>query len=202
MTGVPHNHNKEREMKKLFLSFVFAISLATASAFAADTYKIDGAHSSVAFSVKHMMLSHTHGQFDKLDGMIMYDPKDLVNSKIDVTIDATSIDTHNDKRDGHLKSEDFLDAAKFPTITFVSKKITDSEIVGDLTIKGVTKEVSIPATITGPVKGMGGNNVIAINGAFVLNRQDFGVKWNKSLDQGGVAVSDEVNVDISVEAAQ
>src|SRR5262249_27559382 len=101
-----------------------------------------------------------------------------------------------------LKSADFFDAAQFPTITFVSKKVTATEIVGDLTMKGVTKEVTIPATISGPVKTPMGGTVIGVNAEFTVNRQDYGIKWNKVMDQGGLAVSDNVKVNVSFEAAR
>jgi polyisoprenoid-binding protein YceI len=188
-------------MVKVILGLFTALSFLTAPVWAADSYKIDPVHSSIAFSVKHMMVSNTVGQFDKYDGEIMYDPKDLENSKINITIEADSINTHNDKRDDHLKSEEFLDSSKYEDITFVSKKITSNQIVGDLTIKGVTKEISIPATITGPVKGMMGD-IIGISGSFTINRQDFGVSFNKTLDQGGLAVGNDVTVTVGIEAAK
>ena len=186
-------------MRKVFLALVLTLGFAVSSAFAADSYKIDPAHTNLGFSVKHMMVSHVSGSFDKFEGQIMFDPNDLASSKIDVTIQAASINTRNEKRDTHLRSVDFFDADKFPTIMFVSKIITPTEIVGDLTIKGVTKEVSIPATIEGPVKGMMGF-VIGVNGALTVNRQDYGLNWNKTLDQGGLAVANDVRINISVEA--
>ncbi len=187
-------------MRKVIWSLVVTLGFITTSAWAADTYQIDPLHSTLGFSIRHMMLSNVTGQFDKYEGQIIYDPNDLANSKVKVTIQAESIDTRNDKRDGHLRSGDFFDTAKFPTITFVSKKITSGEMVGDLTMKGVTKEVSIPVTISGPVKTMGTNTAIGISGSFTLNRQDYGINYNKTLDQGGLAVGNEVAVDINVEA--
>ncbi len=187
-------------MKKTVLSlFLTVVLFAATQAFAADTYKIDPAHSSIGFTVKHMMVSTVPGQFDKFDGTIAYGASDLANSKLSVTIPADSIDTHMDKRDEHLKSPDFFDVAKFPTITFVSKSITATNVVGDLTIKGVTKEVTIPLTVSGPVKAMG-KEMIGLNGSFTLNRQDYGLNWNKTLDQGGVALANEVTINISIEA--
>jgi polyisoprenoid-binding protein YceI len=187
-------------MRKVILGLFMVLGVISTSAFAADSYKIDPVHSNLNFTVKHMMVSNVTGQFDKYEGVVMYDPKDLASSKIDVTIQADSITTRNDKRDGHLKSPDFFDTAKFSTITFVSKKITASEIVGDLTMKGVTKEVTIPATITGPVKGAMGGDVIGVNGTFTINRQDYGISYNKTLDQGGLALSNDVTITIGVEA--
>jgi polyisoprenoid-binding protein YceI len=189
-------------MQKVILGVLVTLGLLSSSAFAADNYKIDSTHSTLGFSVKHMMVSHTTGQFDKYDGQIMFNPNDLASSKIDVTIETSSINTRNEKRDEHLKNPDFFDVAKFPSITFVSKKITATDITGDLTIKGVTKEVTIPVTITGPIKGMMGNDVIGINGTFAINRQDYGLTWNKTLDQGGLAVGNDVVLNISVEAGK
>jgi polyisoprenoid-binding protein YceI len=187
-------------MRKVMLGVLLVLSFMS-SVVLADNYKIDTAHSNVGFVVKHMMISNTSGTFNKYDGTIVYNPSDLANSKIDITIDVDSIDTRNEQRDGHLKSPDFFDAAKFPTITFVSKKITPTDITGDLTMKGVTKEVTLPLVVTGPVKGMMGD-VIGINGTFVLNRQDYGITYNKALDQGGLAVGNDVTVNVSVEAGK
>jgi polyisoprenoid-binding protein YceI len=181
-----------------FIAFAVGMLLAT-SVFAAD-YKIDAAHSSINFSAKHMMVSKTSGSFDQFDGTISYDPNNLANSKISISIPVSSINTRNANRDAHLKTADFFDAEKFPEITFVSKSITPTEIKGDLTIKGVTKEVTIPATFTGPVAGMAGNEIIGINGSFTINRQDYGVSYNKSIDKGGLAVSNDIPIDISIEA--
>ena len=188
-------------MRKVFLVLLFTVGMIVNSVWAADSYKVDPAHTTLGFSAKHMMISNVSGQFDKFDGQIMFDPKDLANSKINVTIEVPSIDTRNEKRDTHLRSADFFDATKFPTITFVSKKITFAEIVGDLTIKGVTKEVTIPATIAGPIQTQMGA-AIGITGTFTLNRQDYGVSFNKVLDQGGLAVSNDIVVNISVEATK
>ncbi len=190
-------------MRQKIQVLVMFIALLTAPmVFAADTYTIDPAHTSFGFTVKHMMISNVPGEFDKFSGQIMYSPADLANSKADVTIDVNSINTRIDKRDAHLKSPDFFDAAKFPTITFVSTKFTPTAITGNLTMKGVTKEVTIPVTISGPVKTMMGGNAIGITGSVTINRQDYGINWNKTLDQGGFAVSNDVLITISVEADQ
>jgi polyisoprenoid-binding protein YceI len=179
---------------------VFVSLLISSVVFAAETYTIDPAHTSFGFTVKHMMISNVPGEFDKFDGQIIYSPTDLDNSKANVTIDVDSINTRIDKRDAHLKSPDFFDAAKFPTITFVSTKFTPGYITGNFTMKGVTKVITIPVTISGPVKTMMGGQAIGITGSVTINRQDYGVNWNKTLDQGGVAVSDDVQINISIEA--
>ena len=188
-------------MRQTIQAVLMVFSFLTASVvFAADTYTIDPAHTTFGFTVKHMMISQVPGNFDKFDGQIIYSPTDLVNSKANITIDVSSINTRNDKRDAHLKSPDFFDAAQFPTITFVSTKFTSTAIIGNLTMKGVTKEVTIPVTISGPVKTMMGGQAIGITGSVTINRQDYGINWNKTLDQGGLAVSNDVLVNVSIEA--
>ena len=181
---------------------VLTVLLTTSVVFAAETYTIDPAHTSFAFTVKHMMISNVPGEFDKFNGQIIYSPDDLANSKANVTIDVASINTRIEKRDAHLKSPDFFDAAQFPTITFVSTKFTPTAITGNLTMKGVTKEITIPVTISGPVKTMMGSNAIGITGSVTVNHQDYGINWNKTLDQGGLAVSNDVLINISIEADQ
>jgi polyisoprenoid-binding protein YceI len=170
----------------------------------AEVYTIDKAHSNVAFTTTHLMVSRVSGHFADYDGVINFDPNNLEASKIDITIKADSIDTNNEKRDGHLKSEDFFDTGKFPEIKFVSKKIEKAgdkyNVIGDLTIKDVTKEVTIPAEIAGPVKSPMGGEAIGINANTKINRQDYGVKWNKALDSGGMMVSDDVDINVSFEA--
>jgi polyisoprenoid-binding protein YceI len=187
--------------QKVQALFMFAALLTTSVAFAADTYTIDPAHTSFAFVVKHMMISNVPGEFDKFSGQIVYSPTDLANSQANISIDVNSINTRIDKRDAHLKSPDFFDAAKFPAITFVSTKFTPGYITGNLTMKGVTKTVTIPVTISGPVNEMG-HQAIGITGSTTINRQDYGVNWNKTLDQGGLAVSNDVLINISIEADQ
>ncbi len=191
-------------MKKIFGLFIFIGLFIISQAQAADLYTIDAAHSSIGFSVKHMMVSNVSGGFDQYEGTIAFDPSDLSGSKTEVKIETAGINTHVAKRDEHLKSADFFDAQKFPAITFTSKKITKSgdnyTIIGDLTLKGITKEVSIPVTIAGPVQSPMGAAVIGLSGQFTINRQDYGITWNKILDNGGFMVSNEVKVDVNVEA--
>ncbi len=177
--------------------------LLSSSVFAAD-YTLDKAHSTISFSAKHLMVSKTTGSFSDYDGTISFDPNDLVASKIEITVKAASIDTRNEKRDEHLKGADFLDAEKFPAVTFVSKSIAKEgdtyTLTGDLTLKGVTKEITVPAEISGPVTSPMGGTAIGINANFKVNRQDYGVSFNKTLDNGGLMVSDDVNLDVSLEA--
>ena len=185
-------------------SLLFAAMLFSTPLFAADIYKIDSAHSTLGFSVQHLMVSRTTGTFDQYEGTITFDPHDLAVSKIDVTIQVTSINTRVPKRDDHLRSADFFDVATQPTITFKSKEITGEAgqytVKGELTIKGVTKAVEVPLTINGPAQNPYGGKVIGVSSQFKLNRQDYGISWNKALDTGGFVVGDEVSVDINVEA--
>ena len=192
-------------MKRIISVFSFIAGLLLgAQAYAGDVYSIDPAHSSIGFTVKHMMVSNVTGNFGQFEGTVDFDPNDLVSSKAEALIQTASIDTRVGKRDEHLKSADFFDAAKYPTITFTSKKIIGKgeqyTIVGDLTMKGVTKEVSIPVSISGPVKSPMGGAVIGLSGQFTINRQDYGISFNKALDNGGLMVSDNVKVDINIEA--
>ncbi len=190
-------------MRQSIQALVMFIALLTPSmVFAADTYSIDPNHTTFGFTVKHMMISNVPGEFDKFDGQIIYSPADLANAKADVTIDVSSINTRVDRRDTDLKGPDFFDAAQFPTITFVSTKFTPTVITGNLTMKGVTKEVTIPVTISGPVKTMMGGQAIGITGSVTINRQDYGISYNKVLDQGGLAVSNDVLITVSIEADQ
>lgn len=189
-----------------FLScFVMLVAgVLCSSMVSADEYSIDKAHSTVGFSAKHLMVSKTNGMFKEYDGAITFDPNDLAASKIEMTVQAASIDTRNEQRDGHLKSPDFLDAEKFPTLTFVTKSIAKEgevyNLTGDLTIKGVTKEITIPAEISGPVNSPMGGTAIGIAANFKINRQDYGVSFNKTMDNGGFVVSDDVTIDVTIEA--
>jgi len=172
---------------------------------AADTFQIDRAHSSLGFAVKHLTVSTVKGEFTDYSATIQFDPKDPSAFVAEVNIKTSSIDTRQQKRDEHLRSADFFDAEKFPTISFKSKKVQGNEagsyvITGDLTMHGVTKEISIPVMISGPVKGPMGGDVIGLSGETTINRQDFGISWNKALDSGGWMVGDEVKISVNLEA--
>ena len=173
-------------------------------AIAAEIYQVDAAHSSFNFSVKHLTVSTVTGQFTDFNGTIQYDPADPNSFLADVVIKATSVDTRQEQRDKHLKGADFFDVEKYPAITFKSKNLTGSgtnyTITGDLTMHGVTKDISIPVTISGPVKSPFGSKVIGLSGEATLNRQDFGISWNKALDAGGYVVGDEVKIMVNIEA--
>ena len=193
-------------MRKMLTGIVVAVLMAFSAsvAGAADTYAVDKVHSSVGFSILHMMVSRVVGQFDDFSGNVQFDPNDLVNSKLDFDIKVATVNTKNDKRDGHLRSADFFDAEKFPLITFRSKKIVKKEagvfdVTGDLAMKGVTKEVTYPVTVLGPVKDpMSGGTALGLEAKFSVNRQEYGVNWNKTLDNGGLLIGNDVDVAVSI----
>jgi polyisoprenoid-binding protein YceI len=179
--------------------------LGLASPAEAAVWEIDPAHSRAHFSVKHMMVSTVRGEFGKVSGTVNLDEKDITKSTVEATIDASSISTANEKRDTHLKSPDFLDVKSHPNITFKSKKVAKAKnglkVTGDITIRGVTKEVVLEVAYTGkPVKGpQGGGEVMGATATTKLNRMDFGAKWNVPLEGGGVLVGNDVHVEIDVE---
>ena len=191
----------------MFATAIFAFAMINVSSAQAATWVLDPAHTNIGFSVKHMMLSNVTGEFDKFSGTITANDDDPKSVEIEVTIDAASIDTHNDKRDGHLKSPDFFDVAKYPTITFKSVKIEPEadnkwKVTGNLTMHGVTKLVVLE--VTGPtpeVTVMGGPHRAA-SATATINRQDFGVAFNKTLDNGGLVVGNDVTISINVDAGK
>ena len=189
-------------MKTLLLS---ALSLLVAQTAFASTWEIDPAHSNAGFTVKHMMISTVRGEFQNVTGTVEVDDKDVTKSKIDVSIDATTINTRVAKRDTHLKGADFFDVTKFPTITFKSTKVEKNKegkllVTGDLTMHGITKPVTLTVnTLTEPVKGPFGNTARGVQASGKVNRKDFGLIWNKSMEAGGVLVGDEVDLVIDAE---
>jgi len=193
-------------MKSLAMGFV-ALGLAAYTAPArASVWEIDSAHSSTEFSVKHMMVSTAKGRFDKINGTLNLDDKNPTKSNIELTIDASTIDTHEPKRDGHLKSPDFFDVAKFPTITFKSTKIEKAgkakfKVTGDLTMHGVTKSVTLAVDgPTAPMKSPFGTTSSGASATTKINRKDWGLTWNKPLEAaGGVLVGDEVTINVDLE---
>lgn len=168
-------------------------------------WQIDPAHSAAHFSVRHLMISNVRGEFTKLSGSAVLDQADPSKSTVEVTIQTASINTREPQRDEHLRSADFLDVANHPTITFKSKRNEAVELeyyklTGDLTIRGVTKEVVLDVDgPTAPVKDPWGNQRVAVSATTKVNRQDYGVKWNATLDNGGVVVGDDVNITIDAE---
>jgi len=187
------------------LSLVLTFLLPALASAAASTWVIDAEHSSVQFKVKHLMVSNVKGEFKKFSGALTIDDADITRSKVDVTIDATSIDTGNAKRDEHLRSPDFLDVAKNPTLKFVSTKVAKSgvgtlKVTGTLMIHGVSREVVLD--VEGPtsaIKDPWGNTKRGASATTKINRKDFGLTWNKALETGGVVVGDEVAITLEVE---
>ena len=168
------------------------------------TYHIDPSHSAANFSIKHMMIAKVHGGFEKLSGQFHYDAANLANSLVNVTIETASINTREPQRDAHLKSADFFDAEKYPTITFKSTRFEKNEdelkIIGDLTIHGVTKQVILD--VDGPSdeqKDPWGNLKIGASATTKIKRKDFGLTWNAALETGGLLVGDDVNISIDVQ---
>ncbi len=168
------------------------------------TWKVDAAHAEVGFSVRHLMISTVRGRFGAVNGTVQYDEAEPANSSIDVTIDVTSVDTRQEQRDNHLRSADFFDVARFPSMHFVSKRIdgdvTDEfRVIGDLTIRGVTREVRLDVTAEGRGMDPWGSERAGFSAKGKINRGDFGLTWNQALETGGVMVSDEVKLTIDVE---
>lgn len=190
--------------KNVFLAALVSLLFA-GSAFSADKLVIDPDHTYIGFSVTHMMVSHVKGKFKDFTGTFIVDEKDPSKCTADVAIQVASISTDNEKRDAHLKSADFFDAEKFPTITFKAKGVKKTKkgyvTTGTLTIHGVSKEVKIPFTMQKIVDPMGKTRV-GIEGGLTINRLDYGVKYNKFLDKGGLAVGNEVNIELEVEAVK
>jgi polyisoprenoid-binding protein YceI len=172
---------------------------------ATSEWRIDPQHSSAQFSVRHMAISTVRGAFSKVNGTIVLDDKDVAKSTVDVTIDVSTVDTREPARDNDLRSDKFFDVAHFPTMTFKSKRVEQAgpgklRVTGDLTIRGTTKEVVLDVEgPTPPVKDPWGNVRAAVTATSKVNRQDFGVKWNATLDNGGVVVGDDVNITIDAE---
>jgi polyisoprenoid-binding protein YceI len=175
---------------------------------ATSTWQIDPQHTAAQFSVKHLAISTVRGGFSKVTGTVIFDDKDVSKSTVDVTIDVTTVDTREPNRDKDLKSDHFFDVEHYPTMTFKSKKVEQAspgklKVTGDLTIHGVTKEVVLDVDgPTAPVKDPWGNQRVAVNATTKINRQDFGVKWNATMDNGGVVVSDDVSITIDAELVQ
>jgi len=188
------------------LKLLLSTSLVTLalSALAADTYKIDPNHSSVGFGVSHMVINTVHGKFNDFNGTLTLDGKTVTDAK--GTIQTKSIDTGVAGRDKHLKSPDFFDVEKYPTITFVSKKAEAKDgqtvLVGDFTMHGVTKEISLPITVKGPIKDMMGMERIGLQAKATINRKEYGLGWNKALETGGVVVGEDVELEINAEATK
>jgi polyisoprenoid-binding protein YceI len=192
-------------MKGLIGIFAAALLFAIPATGFASTWNIDADHSNIGFKVRHLMVSNVKGSFGKVQGVVVVDDKDITKSRVSATIDTTSIDTGVAKRDAHLRSADFLEVEKFPTMTFVSTKVARDgadklKVTGDLTLHGVTRSVVLDVEgPSGEIKDPMGNIRRGASASTKINRKDFGLNWNKAIEAGGVAVGDEVAISIEVE---
>jgi polyisoprenoid-binding protein YceI len=192
-------------MKKFILFVTAAIMVSVSPLATAATWNIDQEHSNIQFSVKHLMVSNVKGVFNRVQGAVEIDDKNMANSSVNVKIETDSINTGVAKRDEHLKSADFFDVANYPAMTFVSKKVAKSgkeklKVTGDLTIHGVTKSVVLNVSgLTKEAKDPWGNTRRGASATTKINRKDFGLAWNKALETGGVMVGDEVIINLEVE---
>jgi polyisoprenoid-binding protein YceI len=169
------------------------------------TYTIDPAHSRIGFVARHAMVTKVRGSFNEFTGTAVLDGANPEKSNVTVTIEARSIDTRNQQRDGHLRSNDFLSMEEYPQIRFVSTAVRRSdenefELTGDLTIKGVTRSITIPLSYEGTATDPYGNFRVGFEGSVTINRKDYGVNWNAALEGGGVLVSDKVTLEFEISA--
>ena len=167
-------------------------------------WTIDPSHSEIRFSVRHMMISNVRGRFETFTGSFNMDEQKPENSKIDIKIDTSTINTRDVKRDEHLRSMDFFEAKKFPYISYVSKKVkqidaTHGQIIGDLTIRDVTHEVALNVDFNGLAKSPWGTTSAGFSGETRISRKDWGLEWNKALETGGVLVGDEITISTEIE---
>jgi len=186
-------------------TFLLAAALTLPLSAGAANYKIDDSHTRVGFKVRHLMSSWVTGEFTEFEGDIVLNPDDIEASTVEITIYVDSIDTHNDKRDNHLRAGEFFGAKRFPEMTFVSREIrnvqeTSFEVVGDLTLKGVTQEVVLEVTWPGRVfRSPMGGLVYGFHGEAVIDRTEFGVDWNMPVSGGGVVIGEEVHITLDLE---
>ena len=189
-------------IRRLLLSSIIAIVVAVPT-FAADVFTVDKTHSSTAFKIRHL-ISKVTGRFSDFSGTINFDRTKPENSTVEFIINAASIDTDNDNRDKHLRSADFFEADKYPHITFKSTSIKavgkdKYNVTGNFTMHGVTKTITLPVEITGVMKDPQGNERIGFATAITIDRKDYDIVWNRTLDEGGVLLGDEVDVMIELE---
>lgn len=192
-------------MKRIFFAAFAVAALVGTTAFAqTGKWSLDRTHSQISFSVSHMVVAEAEGKFDSFDVAVLADKEDLTDAKVDVTIQVASVNTDNKKRDEHLKSADFFEAEKFPTITFKSKELkkvsaNKYKLIGDFTMHGVTKTVELDAKFGGVVKDGRGKLHAGFKVVGEVNRQDYGVKWSKKIDNNGLVVGDMVEFKGNVE---
>ena len=168
-------------------------------------WQIDNSHSSIGFSVKHMMISTARGVFERFSGTVEADEANPTAAKVDVQIETASVNTRDEKRDGHLRSPDFLDVQNYPDVTFKSRRVTVSDprhfqVVGDLTIRGISKEVVLDATFEGKQTTPWGTTVAGFTAEARIDRREWGLNWNAALEAGGWLVGNEIRISIEAEA--
>src|SRR2546423_15160034 len=194
--------NMENYLSRIAVAAGLAAILSLPAGEATSEWKIDPQHSSAQFSVRHMAIATVRGAFSKVNGTVVLDDKDITKSSVDVTIDVSTVDTREPARDNDLRSDKFFDVAHFPTMTFKSKKVEQIapgklRVTGDLTIRGTTKEAVLDVEgPTAPMKDPWGNQRVAASASSRINRQDFGVKWNATLDNGGGGVRGDGQITI------
>jgi polyisoprenoid-binding protein YceI len=190
-----------KSIAKIASALILSFGLANAS-----EYSIDDAHTTVGFSVKHLMITNVKGEFKTFDAKVDFDEATKTFKEFSANVDTASVDTGIEKRDAHLKSEDFFLSEKFPKMTFVMKSYkadgTDGKMSGDLTIRGITKPVVFNVEDLGTVKDFQGNKRVGFSLKGKINRMDYDLKWNKALELGGVAVAEEVKIAVDVEAVE
>lgn len=192
-------------MKRSIIVLLVCLAMGMPLIAGAATYQLDTDHSSIQFKIRHLTVSNVTGTFNRVKGTASVEGEELATLKVEVTIDAASVDTGHQKRDEHIRTADFLDVAKYPTITFVSKKVVKADpgklrITGDLTLHGVTREITVD--LEGPtpeIKDPSGNFRRGATGTAKIDRRDFGITWNKALDTGGLVVGNEVGIQVDIE---
>jgi len=192
-------------MNRVFRFFAVLTLVALPTLAAAASWNIDPDHSSTGFKVRHLMVSNVKGSFGKVQGAVTIDDKDITKSSVSVTVDTASIDTGVAKRDTHLRSPDFLDVGKYPTMTFVSTKVAKNgsnglKVTGNLTLHGITRPIVLDVEgPSGESKDPWGNMRRGASATAKIDRKDFGLTWNKALETGGVVVGEDINIIIEVE---
>ena len=168
------------------------------------SWQIDSSHSHINFTARHMMISKVRGSFESFSGTVNFDEENQVNTTVDIVVDLTSINTQDAQRDGHLKSPDFFDVENYPTMQFVSTRVEQDDthngrLIGNLTIKGVTHEVALDVEYAGVAKSPWGTESAGFSANGSINRKDWGLTWNQTLETGGVLVGDKINLEIELE---
>jgi polyisoprenoid-binding protein YceI len=188
---------------KILVTLLFAASAIVRST-AADTFNIDTNHSTIGFSVRHLVINNVHGKFNEFTGTVVVDNNAIKEAK--GTIQVKSIDTGIAKRDAHLRTPDFFDAQQYPTITFVSKRADkqgdETVLVGDFTMRGVTKEIALPVKLSGPITDPWGGTRVGVYAKTKVNRKDYGISYNQSSKTGTMVVGEEIEIEINAEAVK